>query len=52
MDCASAVTKRRKTTWAEAWVQFLLSFLVNLFAAVLFVLVINHMVRGPAVLSS
>ncbi|CAL1154489.1 unnamed protein product [Cladocopium goreaui] len=26
-----------------AWVQFLLSFLVNLFAAVLFVLVINHM---------
>jgi hypothetical protein len=46
--CASKFTQIEK--WAEAWVQFLLSFLVNLFAAVLFVLVINHMVWGLAVL--
>ena len=31
----------------EAWIQFLLSFLVNLFAAIVFVLVINHMAGAP-----
>lgn len=49
--CASKFTQIEKwEQWAKAWVQFLLSFLVNLFAAVLFVLVINHMVWGLAVL--
>ena len=36
----------QKWSLVEAWIQFLLSFLVNLFAAIVFVLVINHMAGG------
>ena len=40
--------KPRVDQLPQAWFQFLLSFLVNLFAAVVFVLVINRMVTWLA----
>ena len=47
LDIDLLLAPPKKCHLFEAWIQFLLSFLVNLFAAIVFVLVINHMARAP-----